>query len=82
MLVRVRIGISGWTYKPWRGVFYPPKLAPKLALQFASSQFESIEINSTFFGLQRPSSFERWAAEHQLTRCSSGTPTRSEQNHY
>lgn len=59
----VRIGISGWTYKPWRGVFYPPKLGQKAELQYAANTFSSIEVNGTFYCLQRPSSFERWAAE-------------------
>ncbi|HEY0796186.1 MAG TPA: DUF72 domain-containing protein [Acidisarcina sp.] len=60
---KVSIGISGWTYKPWRGVFYPPKLPHKRELQYASSQFDTVEINGTFYGLQRPSSFETWATE-------------------
>lgn len=60
---RVRIGISGWTYKPWRGVFYPPKLAQKRELAYAASLFPSIEINGTFYGLQRPSSFAAWAEQ-------------------
>ncbi len=60
---RIRIGISGWNYKPWRGVFYPPKLAHKRELEYAASIFQSIEINGTFYSLQRPSSFERWAKE-------------------
>ena len=59
----IRIGISGWKYKPWRGVFYPPKLAHKRELAYASSIFPSIEINGTFYSLQRPESFERWADE-------------------
>ncbi|HVW77131.1 MAG TPA: DUF72 domain-containing protein [Alloacidobacterium sp.] len=59
----VRIGISGWTYKPWRGVFYPEKLAQKREFEFASHTFPTIEINGTFYSLQRPSSFERWAKE-------------------
>ena len=59
----VRIGISGWTYKPWRGVFYPPKLVQKRELHYAANEFPSIEINGTFYSLQRPSSFEHWAAE-------------------
>jgi uncharacterized protein YecE (DUF72 family) len=62
-LQRVRIGISGWRYKPWRGVFYPPKLPQKNELAFASSSFDSVEINGTFYSLQRPNSFARWAAE-------------------
>jgi uncharacterized protein YecE (DUF72 family) len=60
---KVRIGISGWTYKPWRGVFYPEDLKQKRELEYASNAFNSIEINGTFYSLQRPPSFERWAAE-------------------
>lgn len=60
---KVRIGISGWTYKPWRGVFYPEDLSQKRELEYASKTFNSIEINGTFYSLQRPTSFERWAAE-------------------
>lgn len=59
----VRIGISGWTYKGWRGVFYPKKLRQKQELAFAAQSFSTIEINGTFYSLQRPSSFEKWAAE-------------------
>jgi uncharacterized protein YecE (DUF72 family) len=59
----IRIGISGWRYKPWRGVFYPKDLVQKCELAFAAKHFRSIEINVTFYSLQLPSSFERWAAE-------------------
>ena len=59
----VRIGISGWTYKPWRGAFYPPGLAQKRELAYAASLFPSIEINGTFYSLQRPSSFLTWAEQ-------------------
>jgi uncharacterized protein YecE (DUF72 family) len=59
----LHIGISGWTYPPWRGVFYPKKLAHRLELQFASGEFNSIEINGSFYSLQRPSSYQRWYAE-------------------
>jgi uncharacterized protein YecE (DUF72 family) len=59
----VRIGIAGWTYPPWRGVFYPEKLTQKLELTYAANAFRSIEINGTFYSLQKPSSFQRWAAE-------------------
>jgi uncharacterized protein YecE (DUF72 family) len=55
-----RIGISGWTYKPWRGVFYPKGLPQKQELAYASRQFGSIEINGTFYSLQRPTSFKTW----------------------
>lgn len=60
---KVRIGISGWRYVPWRGVFYPEKLTQKKELAYASSIFRSIEINGTFYSLQRPEYFEAWAAE-------------------
>ncbi|HEX4507057.1 MAG TPA: DUF72 domain-containing protein [Alphaproteobacteria bacterium] len=59
----VRIGISGWTYAPWRGVFYPKKLPQKRELAHAAGIFPSIEINGTFYGLQRPEAFERWRDE-------------------
>lgn len=60
---QIRIGISGWRYRGWRGVFYPPKLAHRKELQFAAETFSSVEINGTFYSLQRPSSFERWRDE-------------------
>lgn len=58
----VRIGISGWTYPGWRGVFYPPKLPHRQELAFAARTFPTVEINGTFYSLQRPSSFAQWAA--------------------
>ncbi len=57
---KVRIGISGWRYTPWRGVFYPAKLPQRQELEFASSTLSSLEINGTFYSLQRPSSFQSW----------------------
>ncbi|MDB5410700.1 MAG: hypothetical protein JWL84_5612 [Rhodospirillales bacterium] len=59
----IRVGISGWRYAPWRGVFYPQRLRQKDELDFASRQFPSIEINGTFYSLQRPHLFETWYAE-------------------
>lgn len=59
----IRIGISGWTYAPWRGVFYPRGLPQKKELTYAAGQFRAIEINGTFYGLQRPDSFARWRDE-------------------
>jgi uncharacterized protein YecE (DUF72 family) len=56
----IRIGISDWSYKPWRGVFYPRDLAHRRELEFASRAFNSIEINGSFYSLQRPSSYQRW----------------------
>ena len=59
----IRVGISGWRYEPWRGVFYPEKLAQRLELQYASSQFDSIELNGSFYSLQRPKNFQQWYSE-------------------
>jgi uncharacterized protein YecE (DUF72 family) len=59
-MLNLRIGISGWTYAGWRGVFYPPGVTQKRELEYASRQFNSIEINGTFYSLQRPSSFQTW----------------------
>lgn len=59
----VRIGISGWTYKGWRGVFYPKKLAHKQELAYAARAFPTVEINGTFYSLQRPTSYATWAAQ-------------------
>jgi uncharacterized protein YecE (DUF72 family) len=59
----VRIGISGWRYAGWRGVFYPPKLAQRRELAFAAESFPSVEINGTFYSLQRPPSFRQWRAD-------------------
>ncbi|MCW2839767.1 MAG: hypothetical protein JWR55_1250 [Aeromicrobium sp.] len=56
----VRIGISGWTYPPWRGVFYPPGLRQKDELEYAASRLDSIEINGSFYSLQRPESYRAW----------------------
>ncbi|MCM2351326.1 MAG: DUF72 domain-containing protein [Bacteriovoracaceae bacterium] len=56
----VEVGISGWTYKGWRGTFYPKKLPHKNELAFASRKLPTIEINGTFYALQRPSSYEHW----------------------
>lgn len=58
----IRIGISGWRYKGWRGVFYPRDWPQRRELEFAASQFPSVEINGTFYSLQRPQSFAAWAA--------------------
>jgi uncharacterized protein YecE (DUF72 family) len=61
--LQTRIGISGWTYAPWRGVFYPKGLPQNQELAYASRAFNSIEINGTFYSLQRPTSFAKWYAE-------------------
>jgi uncharacterized protein YecE (DUF72 family) len=59
----IRIGVSGWRYTPWRGHFYPQGLAQWRELQYASRIFPSIELNGSFYSLQRPSSYRMWA-EH------------------
>src|SRR3954462_6321214 len=59
----VRVGISGWRYAPWPGVFYPPRPAQRRELEYASSLLRSIEINGSFYSLQRPSCYESWYAE-------------------
>ncbi|WP_460902170.1 DUF72 domain-containing protein [Paraburkholderia jirisanensis] len=59
----MRIGIGGWTFEPWRGVFYPEGLTQKRELEYASRQLTSIEINGTFYGSQKPESFAKWHDE-------------------
>ena len=58
----IRIGISGWRYVPWRGVFYPKGLAQDRELDYASRQLPTLEINGTFYSLQRPEFFDAWHA--------------------
>jgi uncharacterized protein YecE (DUF72 family) len=60
---RIRIGVGGWTYEPWRGVFYPPGLPQKRELEYASRKLTSIEVNGTYYGSQKPDSFARWHDE-------------------
>lgn len=59
-VVNIYIGISGWRYPPWRGVFYPPKLTQARELEYASRALPSIEINGSFYALQRPESYAAW----------------------
>lgn len=59
----IRIGIGGWTYAPWRGTFYPSDLTQSRELEYASRNLTSIEINGTFYGLQKPTSYEKWYQE-------------------
>lgn len=54
------VGISGWRYPPWRGVFYPSGLAQDRELEYASRALPTIEINGTFYSLQKPESFQHW----------------------
>ncbi len=57
---QIRIGISGWTYPAWRGVFYPEELRQRDELAYAASKFRTIEINGTFYGTQKPASYLKW----------------------
>jgi len=59
----IRVGIGGWTFEPWRGVFYPEGLAHKRELEFASRHVTAIEINATYYSSQKPESFAKWAAQ-------------------
>ncbi|MBB3121170.1 DUF72 domain-containing protein [Pseudoduganella violacea] len=59
-MAKIHIGISGWRYPPWRGVFYPKKLAQARELEFASRALPSIELNGSFYALQRPASYRAW----------------------
>jgi len=56
----VRIGIGGWTYEPWRGVFYPDGLVQRRELEYAAQHLTAIEINATFYGRQKPASWRKW----------------------
>jgi uncharacterized protein YecE (DUF72 family) len=59
----IRAGIGGWTFEPWRGVFYPEKLPHAKELGFASRALTSIEINGTYYRSQTPATFAKWARE-------------------
>jgi uncharacterized protein YecE (DUF72 family) len=56
----IRVGIGGWNYEPWRETFYPPEVARSRELDYASRQLTAIEINGTFYGLQKPAVFAKW----------------------
>lgn len=59
----IRVGISGWRYEPWRGVFYPPGLAQRRELEFCGHHFPTVELNGSFYSLQRPEYYEAWYRE-------------------
>jgi len=59
----VRVGISGWRYEPWRGVWYPQGLPQRRELEFCGRHFPTVEINGSFYSLQRPESYEAWYRE-------------------
>ena len=60
---RIYVGIGGWTYEPWRGVFYPKGLPHARELSYAGEHLTSIEINGTFYRTQTPATFRKWASE-------------------
>jgi uncharacterized protein YecE (DUF72 family) len=57
---KIFVGVGGWNFAPWRGTFYPKDLTQARELHYASREFTSIEINSTFYGLQKPATFQKW----------------------
>src|ERR1044072_666366 len=62
-MAQIRIGVSGWRYTPWRGVFYPRNLPQRLELQYASRIFPTLEINGSFYSLPRPEYYRPWHDE-------------------
>ncbi|MEO8805393.1 MAG: DUF72 domain-containing protein [Burkholderiaceae bacterium] len=60
---RIRVGVGGWTFEPWRNNFYPAGLAHSRELEYASRQLSTIEINGTYYSSQKPASFRRWFDE-------------------
>lgn len=63
MVGRIRVGISGWTYPRWRGDFYPKGLVQRRELEYAAERLSSVEINGSFYSLQRPASYAGWRAQ-------------------
>ena len=60
---KIRIGVGGWTFEPWRGAFFPKGVPQARELEYASSKLTSIEINGTYYGSQKPASFIKWRDE-------------------
>ncbi|WP_052436837.1 DUF72 domain-containing protein [Georgenia sp. SUBG003] len=59
----VRVGISGWRYRPWRGTFYPKGLPQRRELEYVAEHLRTVEINGSFYSLQRPDSYRAWYAQ-------------------
>ncbi|MFC3714208.1 DUF72 domain-containing protein [Sphingoaurantiacus capsulatus] len=59
----IKVGIGGWTFEPWRGVFYPEKHPQARELEYAGKALTSIEVNGTFYSTMKPATFQKWAAE-------------------
>ena len=60
---KIRIGVGGWTYEPWRGTFYPEDLPQKRELEHATRHLTSIEINGTYYGSQKAATYAKWRDE-------------------
>jgi uncharacterized protein YecE (DUF72 family) len=60
---KIRVGIGGWTYAPWRSNFYPAELPQRRELEFASRQLTAIEINGTYYAAQKPATYAKWRSE-------------------
>jgi uncharacterized protein YecE (DUF72 family) len=60
---QIHIGIGGWTFEPWRGLFYPKGLPHAKELAYAAERLTSIEVNGTFYRTQTPATFRKWASE-------------------
>jgi uncharacterized protein YecE (DUF72 family) len=60
---RIRVGIGGWTYAPWRKNFYPDGWVQRRELEYASRQLSAIEINGTYYGAQTPATYAKWRDE-------------------
>src|SRR6201995_5072493 len=60
---KIYVGVGGWTFEPWRGVFYPEGLTHKRELEYASRKLSSIEINGTYYSSFKPASWAKWRAE-------------------
>jgi uncharacterized protein YecE (DUF72 family) len=63
MAGKIYVGVGGWTFEPWRGVFYPKDLTHKRELEYASRKFTSIEINGTYYSSFKPASWAKWRSE-------------------
>ena len=63
MAGKIYVGVGGWTFEPWRGVFYPEGLTHKRELEYASRKLTSIEINGTYYSSFKPASWAKWRAE-------------------
>src|SRR5476651_246609 len=63
MAGKIYVGIGGWTFEPWRGIFYPGDLTQKRELEYASSNLTSIEINGTYYSSFKPASWAKWKSE-------------------